>query len=183
MTDSPFFRQFLVATIFVLTPLGASANVVSSINKVRAHGCPGGHGGAPPLKENSRLSAGARQLAGGADLKRAQKEAGYHAAASASVEISGVPDNGDIDRIIGRQFCSASTVPAIREVGWYQRGSSVWIAVAQPFTPPTQRDAAAISRRILELTNDARAHTRHKKNTTKATTPPQTQKAKHERAA
>ena len=183
MTDSPFFRQFLLATICALTPLGASANVVSSINKVRAYGCPGGRGGEVPLKENSRLNAVARKLAGGADLKRAEKDAGYHAVASASVEISGVPDTGDIDRIIGRQFCSASTEPAFREIGWYQRGSSVWIALAQPFTPPAQRDAVAISRRVLALTNDARSHARRCGSTSFAAAPPLSLNALLERAA
>jgi uncharacterized protein YkwD len=161
MTDSPLFRQFLVAMILALTSVSASADVVSSINKVRAHGCPGGHGGKAPLRENSRLNAVAKQLARGADLRGAEKDAGYHAATSASVEISGVPDSGDIDQIIGRQFCAASTEPAFREIGWHRHGSSVWIALAQPFTPPAPRDAVAISRRVLELTNDARSHPRH----------------------
>jgi uncharacterized protein YkwD len=183
MTDSPIFRQFLVASIVALTPLGASANVVSSLNKVRAHGCPGGHGGQAPLRENSHLNAVARQLARGADLRRAEKESGYHAVTSASVEISGAPDNGDVEQIMGRQFCSASTEPAFREIGWYQRGSNVWIALAQPFTPPAPRDAVAISHRVLELTNDARAHARRCGNSSFAAAPPLSLNVLLERAA
>jgi uncharacterized protein YkwD len=183
MTDSKFFRQFLVAAILALTPLTVSANVVSSINKVRAHGCPGGRGGEAPLRENSRLNAVARQLARGADLKRAEKEIGYHAASSASVQISGVPDSGDVDQIMGRQFCSASTEPAFREIGWYQSGSNVWIALAQPFTPPAPRDASAISRRVLALTNDARSHARLCGSTSFAAAPPLSLNVFLERAA
>jgi uncharacterized protein YkwD len=183
MTDSPLFRQFLVTIILALTPLGASANIVDSINKVRAHGCPGGHGGESPLRENSRLNAVARQLARGTDLKRAQKEVGYHAVTSASVEISGVLDSGDVGGIMGRQFCSASTEPAFREIGWYQRGSGVWIALAQPFTPPAPRDAAAISRRVLALTNEARSHARRCGSTSFAAAPPLSLNVLLERAA
>jgi uncharacterized protein YkwD len=161
----------------------ASANVLDSINKVRAHGCVGGRGGGTPLRENSRLNSVARQLARGADLKRAEKDAGYHAVASASVEISGVPDSGDVDRIIGRQFCSASTEPAFREIGWYQRGSNVWIALAQPFTPPASRDAAAVSRRVLALTNDARSHARRCGSASFAAAPPLSLNVLLERAA
>jgi len=167
----------------MLFSVSASANVLDSINKVRAHGCPGGRGGETPLRENSRLNAVARQLARGADLKRAEKEAGYHAVASASVQISGVPDSGDVDRIIGRQFCSASTEPAFREVGWYQRGPSVWIALAQPFTPPAPRDAAAISHRVLVLTNDARSHPRRCGSTSFEAAPPLSLNVLLERAA
>jgi len=183
MTDSPMFRQFLLALIVALMPLSASANVVVSINKVRAHGCPGGRGGGAPLRENSRLTAVARQLAHGADLRRAEKESGYNAVTSASVEISGVPDSGDVDQILGRQFCSASTEPAFRDIGWYQRGSSVWIALAQPFTPPAPRDAGAISRRVLALTNDARSHTRRCGSTSFAAAPPLSLNVLLERAA
>ncbi len=102
----------------------------------------------------------ARQLSHGIDLRRAEKQANYHAVASASVQISGVTDSGAIDHIVGRQFCSASTEPDFREIGAFRRGTDVWIALAQPFVPPLARDAPAISRRVLELTNAARAHAR-----------------------
>jgi uncharacterized protein YkwD len=182
MTDLPAFRH-LVVVMLALTPLSASADVLSSVNKVRAQGCPGRPGGEVPLRENSRLNTVAKQLSRGADLRRAQREAGYRAAASASIEISGVPDSGDIERIIGRQFCAASTEPAFREVGLYQRGTDVWIALAQPFTPPIPRDAVAISRRVLALTNDARSHARRCGGTTFAAAPPLSLNAALERAA
>jgi uncharacterized protein YkwD len=161
MTEFPAVRHFIVIVILALTPPIASADVVSSVNKVRAQGCPGGRGGQAPLRENSRLDAVARELARGLELRRAEQLAGYHAVASASVQISGVPDSGDIDHILGRQFCSAATEPEFRDIGLFRRGPTVWIALAQPFTPPLMREAAAISRRVLALTNEARSHARH----------------------
>jgi uncharacterized protein YkwD len=122
-------------------------------------------------------------LARGADLRLAQKEAGYHAVTSASIEISGVPDSGDIERIIGRQFCDASTEPAFREIGIYQRGAAVWIALAQPFTPPAPRDAVLISRRVLALTNEARSHARRCGGAHFVAVPPLALNAALERAA
>jgi uncharacterized protein YkwD len=183
MNDSQTFRYLLMAMLLALTPLRASADVISSINKVRAQGCPGRPGGEVPLRENSRLNAVARQLARGANLRQAEKAAGYHAVASASVQISGVSDRGDVGRIIERQFCSASTEPAFREIGTYQRGTDVWIALAQPFTPPASRDAAAISRRVLALTNEARAHARRCGATQFEAAPPLSLNAHLERAA
>ena len=183
MTESPVLRHLLVLTLLALVPLTAAADIVSSINKVRAQGCPGRRGGELPLRQNRQLDAVARELARGIDLRRAEKEANYHAVSSASVEISGVPDSGDIERIVGRQFCSASTEPEFREIGTFRRGTDVWIALAKPFTPPLVRDAAAISRRVLELTNDARAHARRCGGTTFQAVPPLTLNGSLERAA
>jgi uncharacterized protein YkwD len=163
MTESRLLRQLLVVFgifMLALTPVGASADVVGSVNKVRAQGCAGGQGGRTPLRENARLNAVAKQLARGTDLRRAEQAAGYHAVSSASVQISGVPDSGDIDRIVARQFCSAATEPEFREIGLFRQGPTVWIALAQPFTPPLARDAGAISRRVLALTNEARSRPR-----------------------
>jgi uncharacterized protein YkwD len=183
MTESPVLRHLLVLTLLALAPLTAAADIVSSINKVRAQGCPGRRGGEAPLRQNRQLDAVARQLARGIDLRRAEKEANYHAVSSASVEISGVPDGGDIERIVGRQFCSASTEPDFREIGTFRRGTDVWIALAKPFTPPLVRDAAATSRRVLELTNDARAHARRCGDTMFPAVPPLTLNESLERAA
>jgi uncharacterized protein YkwD len=135
------------------------------------------------LRESPKLNEVARQLSRGTELRLAQKTAGYHAVTSASVEISGVPDNGDIERIVGRQFCSQSTEPAFREIGIWQRGTDVWIVLAQPFSLPTPRDAAAISRRVLELANQARSRARRCGTTMFAAAPPLSLNADLERAA
>ena len=78
MTESPVLRHLLIATILALTPLTAAADIVGSINKVRAQGCPGRRGGEAPLRENRQLdSASHAELARGADLRRAEKQANY----------------------------------------------------------------------------------------------------------
>ncbi|HVW70299.1 MAG TPA: CAP domain-containing protein [Steroidobacteraceae bacterium] len=183
MTQSPLLRHLVPLVLAALAPLTASADVVSSINKVRAQGCPGHRGGLLALRRNSRLDAVARQLSRGTDLRRAEKIAGYHAVASASVQISGVPNSGDVERIVARQFCSASTEPQFREIGTYWRGSEVWIALAEPFAPPAIHDAAAISRRVLALTNEARAHARRCGGTRFEAAPPLALNLELERAA
>jgi uncharacterized protein YkwD len=182
MTGSQRSRHHLWVTILALTPLTATADIVSSINKVRAHGCPGGHGGQVLLRESRPLDAVARQLARGLNLESAQKAAGYHAASAATMEMSGVPDS-DLERVIARQFCSAATEPEFREIGFYQQGPGVWVALAQPFTPPPTRDAAAVARRVLELTNEARAQARRCGWTRYAAAPPLTLNTALDRAA
>src|SRR5256885_12935684 len=49
----------------------------------------------------------------------------------------------------------------LRDIGTYRRGPDVWLLVASPFAPPAPSDRQAISRRVLELTNEARSHARH----------------------
>jgi uncharacterized protein YkwD len=183
MTEPPVLRQMIVLLVVALTPLTAAADVVQAVNKVRAHGCPGSRGTGVALRENPRLNAVARQLSRGIDLRRAQRDAGYHAVASASLQISEVPPNGDVERIVGQQFCAPSTEPAFREIGTFRRGTDVWIAVAQPFSPPATRDAAAISRRVLELTNEARSRARRCGSTSFAAASPLSLSAPLERAA
>jgi uncharacterized protein YkwD len=183
MTDSPLLRHLVFMSLLALAPLTAAADVVSSINKVRAHGCPGRSGGEAPLRETSRLNSVAKQLARGIDLRRAEKYAGYHAVTSASIQVSGVPDSGDVEHIVGRQFCSASMEPRFREIGTFRRGTDVWIALAEPFVPPGARDAPTISRRVLALTNDARSHARRCGGTTFAAAPPLSLNTSLEQAA
>ena len=75
MTESPFLRHLLVLTLLALVPLTAAADIVSSVNKVRAQGCPGRRGGEVPLRESRQLDAVARQLARG-DRSAPRREGG-----------------------------------------------------------------------------------------------------------
>jgi uncharacterized protein YkwD len=183
MTDSPLSRHLLLFIILALTPLAAAADVVSSINKVRAQGCPGRPGGEAPLAESRQLDAIARELEHGIDLQRAEKEAHYLAETSASLEMSGVPDDSALERVLNKQFCSAATGPEFREIGIYRRGDALWIVLVQPFTPPSAGDAPAVSRRVLELTNAARARARRCGRTLFPAAPPLTLNVALERAA
>jgi uncharacterized protein YkwD len=156
----------------VLAPLSAAADVIDAINTVRDGGCGGRVKSVAPLRENERLDEVAKRLSQGSDLHTAEQAAGYHAASSFSVSISHVPPSGDVEAIIARQFCQQSTNPAFREVGTWRRGTSVWIALAEPFAPPPPDERSAVSRRVLELTNQARAHARRCGATPYAAAPP-----------
>jgi uncharacterized protein YkwD len=161
MTDLLTGRQFLGAALLglVFAPLQARADVIDAVNAVRSHGCNGGHIAAP-LHGNARLDQVARQLSAGLALREAEQRAGYHAASSFSVSISEVPASGDVSGIVATQFCAQVTNPAFGEIGVWRQGTQVWIALAEPFTPPQSADRVMVSSRILELVNVARAHAR-----------------------
>jgi uncharacterized protein YkwD len=152
-------RHALALLLVLLAPAWAAAGVIDAINVVRNVGC-GGRGGVAPLRENARLDEVAHRLSQGMQLAQAQQFAGYHAASSFSVSISNVPASGDVEAIIAQQFCRQATNPAFREIGTWHHGSTVWIAMAEPFRPPEPQDLGAVSRRVLELANQARSGAR-----------------------
>lgn len=160
MTDLMMRRQRAALLLVMLAPMGCAADVTGAVNSVRAHGCDARAGGTAPLRASAPLDEVARQLAAGAPLGLALQRANYHAVSSFSVSVAGVSANGDVMRILAQQFCKESTNPAFREIGVARRGSDVWIAFAEPFAPPARQQAEAISRRVLQLTNAARAQPR-----------------------
>jgi len=183
MTDLRARCQLLLLLAGLLAPWCAAADIVDAVNIVRYGGCAGRVHSAPPLRESERLDEVAKRLSQGSDLTTAQQAAGYHAATSFSVSISHVPVSGDVEQIVTRQFCQQATNPAFREIGTWRRGSTVWIALAEPFAPPPARDSTAISRRVLQLTNQARAQARRCGATPYAAAPLLSLDATLERAA
>lgn len=139
----------------------ASANAIGAINRARAAYCGLPRATHPPLTESRKLDEAARLLADGEPLEQAERRAGFLAARSLWIELTGAADGAAIERMLGRRFCSQLADPRLRRIGIYDRGASgLWIVVAQPFTPPPERDAAAVSRLVLALTNQARSRAR-----------------------
>lgn len=137
----------------------ARADVAGALNSVRLHGCQGVPRSVP-LSVNPRLDEAARRLSRGTDLHTAVERSGYRARNSTAVRITNVPTDGDIERIVARQFCRQVTQPDLRDIGTYRRGPDIWLVIAQPFITPRQSDSGQVSRRVLQLTNEARSHAR-----------------------
>jgi len=182
MTE-PRSRCQILWVAVLLAPVAAAAGVIDSVNSVRRHGCGPHPGSVAPLHASERLEQVARQLAQGVQLRQALQLADYHAVSSFSLHVSNVAPGGDVAQIIGQQFCQQSTNPAFRELGSWQRGGEVWLAFAEPFSPPRERERGRISRRVLELTNQARARARRCGSLAFAAAPPLTASATLEHVA
>jgi uncharacterized protein YkwD len=163
-----------LALLTLLAPALTAGAVVDAINTVRDAGCGGSRGRLAPLSENERLDEVAHHLSQGTQLAQAQQVARYHAVSSFAVSISNVPASGDVTAIIAHQFCQQVTNPAFREIGTWRQGSTVWIAMAEPFRPPARQDLGTVSRTVLQLTNQARANARRCGRTSFAPAPPLT---------
>ena len=147
--------------LLLLRPAAALAGPIGAINDARIAYCGLARAGHPPLTENRKLDDIARRLARGESLEEAQVRAGYRAARSLWIEISGAADDAAIERMVGQRFCGELADPRLRQIGAYGRGrSGLWIVAAQPFATPLRKDAAAVSRLVLALTNRARAQAR-----------------------
>lgn len=153
-------RFILLASSIALLPVATQASVAGAINAARLHGCRATYSTSQPLRENSRLNEAARRLSFGESLQNATRNAGYRYVTLASVQVPNARDDREVQRIVVREFCAQIASKDLKEIGTYRRGGDVWVMLAAPFTPPSPGDRQAISRRVLELTNQARAHAR-----------------------
>jgi uncharacterized protein YkwD len=144
-------------TLLLLCP-PALADPIGAVNRARNGSC--GYSPHSRLTESRGLDEVARRLARGESLDQAELRAGYRAARSLWIEISGSTDDASVERMVRQRFCRQITQPSLRDIGDYERGGHLWLVFAQPFTTPPVRDARAVSRLVLALTNAARAQGR-----------------------
>ncbi|MFM9887362.1 MAG: CAP domain-containing protein [Burkholderiales bacterium] len=145
--------------LFGLTS-GARADLVASINGVRASGCEGQQGGIASVRIAPRLDATARAVGGSVSLQIALKQAGYRSMKSAVLHASGTIDDAAVAKILRERYCTTIIDAAFREIGIHRKSGNVWVVLAAPFAPPGAHDSAAVARKVLDLVNLARAKPR-----------------------
>ena len=147
--------------MLLLGPALAHASAIGAVNRARSAYCGLSHTAYPPLIESRGLDEVAGLIAHGEPLEQAQRHAGYRAARSLWIRISGATDDAAVGRMASGRFCGQLADPKLRQIGTYRNGTgSIWIVVAEPFTTPHPGNAAAVSRLVLALTNEARARAR-----------------------
>jgi uncharacterized protein YkwD len=138
----------------------AHASLPDDINALRLHGCSGRPGGNAPLHAARKLDEAARRIASGAALPDAITASGYSARSSAEMHVSSAGGERAAAELIAAHFCAQVTEPSARDIGIARSGEDTWILLAAPLLVPQARDAAAVSHRVLELVNSARAQPR-----------------------
>ena len=152
-------KVFLALGVLIpVHALAAESRLVQAINTVRGQGCGHESGVNVPLRQDSRLDRVAEAQFSGSDLKDALKDAGYRAVQASVLEASG--SDAAIVGNLARGGCKDVTNPVYRDVGVAEREGHAWIVLAAPLVPPAAGDAASVSRRVLELVNEARSKSR-----------------------
>ncbi len=162
---------------------GAHADLVASINGVRAGGCDGKQGGIASLRTAPRLDATARSVSGAVPLQSALKQAGYRSMKSAVLHVSGAIDDAALAKILQQRYCTTIIDAWFREIGIHRAAGNVWVVLAAPFAPPGAHDRAGVARKVLDLVNQARAKERECGRTSHPAAPPLKANARLDQAA
>ncbi|MDP9011350.1 MAG: CAP domain-containing protein [Pseudomonadota bacterium] len=150
--------SLLLAAWLAALPAASRANLGDAVNWARLQGCPAPVKG--PLRDSPKLRQAAAQMASGVTLRSALASAGYVAAQSSAVHISGAAGDAQVGSMLAAHDCGALTNPRLMEMGAQRRGRDLWIVLAAPVALPNGSDSLLIRRQILDLVNAARANGR-----------------------
>ena len=151
-------RFVALALLCVLAPAFAFAAVDDGVNAIRKRGCDGRSGLTAPLRASRGLDAIAKEWSRGGRLKDAIARTDYRVVNSASMHVEGAPDERALLNVLAQNYCATILDSSFTEIGVHRSsGGEVWIVVAAPFTTPSAKDAARVSREVLQLVNQARA--------------------------
>ena len=147
--------QVLIILVGICIACASRADVLSTVEVLRAGGCGGILPAARPLHHDPRLDRAAAAWAGGVPLSRAIDQGGYPALTSGALRVSGT-DNALLQSL-RRSRCGVIADTGFRDVGAYQRGADGWLVLAAPSVVPPPSQAPQLLTRAMELVNAARA--------------------------
>jgi uncharacterized protein YkwD len=131
-------------------------DVLGVARDVRRNGCEGHPGTAAPLRADAGLDRAAREWSASGDLGAALIAARVRVRASASLALLRTA-RAELPAALRQRLCTPLTDPTWTRLGSLRRDGDVWIVLAVPSTPPSQRDAAAVGAEVLRLSNALRA--------------------------
>lgn len=164
--------RLIVAIAICVAPSLAAADLIDSVNALRARGCAGASGNPARLKQNRALDAVAKEWSKGGRLQAALERTDYRAMNSSSMRVSGASNEKAILAVLGENYCSIVTDSAFSEIGLERRGRDVWLVVATPLNLPATKDANRVAQDVLELVNAARSKPRKCGRTSYEAAPP-----------
>jgi uncharacterized protein YkwD len=153
----------LLAAVLAALPSLSRANLNDAVNWARLQGCPAPVRGL--LRDSPRLRQAVARVANGAAIKAALSSAGYVAARSSAVHVSGAASDAEVGSMLAAHYCGVITQPQLTEIGAQRRGRDAWILLATPVSLPASSDALVIRLQILDLVNKARLSGRRCGNT------------------
>jgi uncharacterized protein YkwD len=153
----------LLAALLAALPSISRANLNDAVNWARLQGCPAPVRGL--LRDSPKLRQAVARVAHGAAVKAALSSAGYVAAQSSVLHVSGAASDAQVGSMLAAHYCGVITQPQLMEIGAQRRGRDAWILLATPVSLPASSDALLIRLQILDLVNKARLSGRRCGNT------------------
>lgn len=151
---------FSLLPVLAATPVCAQVPMLQALAAVRVQGCEGRPGIAVPWRQPAALAAAARAIAQGTPAMQAARQPGYRARTLYQVKFHGYPDAAAVARVARTRYCRQLADPALTDAGMYQEGETLWLVLAEPFSPPSPRDGPAVAAEVLRLVNEARSRPR-----------------------
>ncbi len=149
-------RAVAVGLLTALLSAHAAADTLAAVNRGRTAAC--GRGGEIVALRGSReLDAAARALARGTTLHEALGALPLRTEFAAAVELGGAVDDRSVTEALARRGCGDLGKPALRELGSYRSGRTLYLVLAAPLPVPAAADRARVEREILARVNAARA--------------------------
>jgi uncharacterized protein YkwD len=171
----PCSGLWLLVAVLTATSV-ARADVLATVQVLRAGGCGGLLPLAQPIHRDVMLDQAARQWAAGRLPAQATAQSGYRAQAVATVHVSASPRA--LLETLRRSGCRTVADRTMRDIGIYQSGTQTWLVfavlasnpspVAVPAPPPghptpavavaaAPGPSAPLASRALQLVNEVRA--------------------------
>jgi uncharacterized protein YkwD len=136
-----------------------SGALVAALSEARQRGC-GAPGPRTPFRSVPELAQAAQAIARGQAPAEALRQAGYRHTRMYQVNMSGPRTAAAAAGVMAQRYCPQLTDPQLTDAGVHQQGTSYWVVLAAPFTPPAASAAGEVAARALQLVNEARARAR-----------------------
>ena len=140
-------------------PLHAQAGtgLLDALAAARSQGCGGQAGLQGRWRNVSALNEAAARVGQGAAADAAARQSGYRARQLFQASFGGYRSASAVAQAMAQRYCEALLDPRFTDIGLHQQGTSYAVVLATPFEPPQAQDAQEVARRVLALTNEARA--------------------------
>jgi uncharacterized protein YkwD len=159
-------RFLLGLALLILAGAGLAApqqsdELLAALAATRSRGCAGQPGTLARLRPSAQLGEAAQYIGRRESPGDATRRAGYRATRIFSASMNGYASPAAVAKTMADKYCNALIDPSLTEIGSYQEGTSYWLVLAAPFSPPPQSAAASVAGRVLTLTNHARSQPRN----------------------
>jgi uncharacterized protein YkwD len=149
-----------VAVPLLAAPGGSDSTALKTLNTVRSQGCGGKKGLSTQFVLAEEFNAAALELSRGKTLREVMATMKPRPQRATSIVIRNTTSEISRRRVLSDDFCADVLDAGLKLAGVVERDRDVWFVLGAPYATPSKKEAAAMTGRVLELSNEARGHKR-----------------------